>query len=235
MKREEPKKSKSFTFRVPENLRVAFAQAARDVNITQASFMIGGALGLLKQIGKGATYKDLLLPKGFLLPYRPELPARMVSIRATPDAWTLIHGVAPRMWHSATRVILWGTALRLHHDTSINLPIYENEAERKPKAQFRVPVEVRNAVSKHAPNVDLPLFLSTAAEQFLKKLDTTPIKDLMLPKGFSIPTTDSKIITVPIPQNDFMRQGLYETAPQMWHSIGRIMSLSAALKVRLKK
>jgi len=232
-KSKKPKKTKSLSFRIPEELRLAIIEAAEELGLSQSDFMIGGAWGLLRQISEGATFKDLLLPDGYKLPYQPDEKARMVTIRAAPETLRPLQHNAPRLWHSTTRLILWGSALRLHRSTKVALPMNVEAApqEQTPTVQFRVPFAVRQAVEAltcNIPNTSLPSFIATATEHFLKRLDKTPAKNLLLPKGFSVPTS-AAVVTTPI-QNDRVLHGIYETAPQMYHTVGRIMLLATAWK-----
>ncbi len=224
-------KSRSLSFRVPEALRQAIRLAAAEAKTSQAEFMIGGAMGLLRHISEGATYNDLMLPVGYRLPYQPAEKARMVTIRVAPAVFAPIENNAPRMWHSNTELILWGTATRIQRSTSVALPMNVEEGKLPPLIQFRVPFKIRKAVAAvvgGAGNAALRAFVATATEQFLQELGETPIKDLLLPKGFTIPTA-SKVVTTPI-QNGRMLENIYKTAPRMYHSVGGMLRLATAWK-----
>jgi len=226
------RKTKSVSFRVPEQLRLAIIEAAKEVGVSQTDFMIGGAMGLLRQIGDGASFKDIMLPEGYTLPYLPTEKARMVAIRATPEALALIQDSAARLWHSRTGLILWGSALRIKRSTNVALPMNKEgaQAPRLSSVQFRVPLMLQRRVDELTPDngLDLRTFIATATEHYLQNLDKTPAKNLLLPKGFSI-STISKIIAVPI-SNGLMQQGVYATAPRLYHSIRSICLLAAAWK-----
>lgn len=99
-------KTDGFTLRVPAELRKAIRWGARKEGKSQSDFMIDATLVMISQIQEGDV---ALLPEEFRIPTDD---SKTVAIRVAPAAIEAVKEMAPRLYHSATRLILWASAVR---------------------------------------------------------------------------------------------------------------------------
>jgi len=104
-------KSDNLSFRVPVALRNMIENAAAIEGKSQSDYMIDAALEFVKKIEASDDINELLLPDAFKIPTDD---SKMVTIRVAPKNVETVQAAAPRLYHSATRLILWASTVRAY-------------------------------------------------------------------------------------------------------------------------
>lgn len=102
-------KTKSLSFRVPKELRKAIRWCADREEKSQADYMMDSTLALIETTFTGGKIEEILLPEGYEIPTDD---SKMFAIRVTPEFVERIRPVAPRFYHSVTRLLLWASGVR---------------------------------------------------------------------------------------------------------------------------
>ena len=101
-------KKTSLSFRVPKEVRDAIVHYTEkaDPPKSQSAFMTEAVLDFIEQLDSNAAVGDLLLPEWYKIPTKD---SKMVSMRIKPEVIALVQKRAPRLYHTATRLILLAT------------------------------------------------------------------------------------------------------------------------------
>lgn len=102
------KKEKSLSFRVPMELREAIDWASEREGKSKANYMMDSTWQLIESAMNDGRIKDLMLPEGYEIPS----DSKMYTIRVTNEFAERVQEVAPRFYHSATRLMLWASTVR---------------------------------------------------------------------------------------------------------------------------
>ena len=106
-------KEKSLSFRVPAEIRRALEWGVKqsDPQLSQSDFITEAVMEFIDRVDENATLQDLMLPEDFQIPKKD---SKMVTIRVSSDLPERIRLHAPRLYHSAARLILWATQRRAY-------------------------------------------------------------------------------------------------------------------------
>jgi len=103
--------SRNFSFRAPADLRQAIKHAAKHRKQSQSDFIADAVDNFLAKVDKANSLDDIQLPENFAI---PKEKSKMMTIRIAPEIIDTVQLRAPRLYHSATRLVLWAVALRLY-------------------------------------------------------------------------------------------------------------------------
>lgn len=97
-------KTRSLSFRVPAKIRDAIQAGKKRTGESQSDYIVSSVKELIATMKNMKSIDDLLLPDGYEIPTQD---SKMVTIRISPLVPDKIKAIAPRLYHSSARLILW--------------------------------------------------------------------------------------------------------------------------------